>query len=513
MTALHDLGSVLAALGVVALLVPIPGVDPTIRRAGGLGLTVLGWALLLVTLIPDSASDRLTTPVGAGAAGGGLVVAAGVGLVLAAALARRPTVWFVLLAVALPIRVPISVGDEQARLLVPLYAVIALGVLAWVIARARRTVTADSDPATPLDLPVAAFAAFVLASGVWSADPEQGAIRAVFFYVPFVLLYLAVVAWWPHARAIAALATTTIVVAVPVAALALFQYATGDIFWNSTLQQANVYSAFFRVNAIFFDPNILGRFLVLAILVAVAVAWKARDPRLVGALWAVTAVLAAGLVPTFSRSSALMLLVGLGLLSWRGLGGRRTLAFGAALLAIIAVLAFSTSAAVREATTSAERLEEVSEGRFGLVTGGLEIWREDPILGAGLGGFETRFEETLTPSEQRRIRVVVSHNTPVTVLSEEGLVGFALFMVLVVWTGVVMTRGASRVSDPGGWAIWSVQAILAGVLVHSLLYAALFEDPFTWVLAGAGAAVAATAPAVATATRAGPTAAAAVVGR
>jgi len=153
----------------------------------------------------------------------------------------------------------------------------------------------------------------------------------------------------------------------------------------------------------------------------------------------------------------------------------------------------------------------VSEGRFGLVTGGLEIWREDPLLGAGLGGFETRFEETLTPSEQRRIRVVVSHNTPVTVLSEEGLVGFALFIVLIVWTAVAMTRGAARVPDPGGWTIWSVQAILAGVLVHSLLYAALFEDPFTWVLVGVGAAIAATAPALATATR--PEPAAAVAGR
>jgi len=511
MTALHDLGSILAAVGIVVLLVAIPGVDPTVRRATGLGLTVLGWVFLLTTLVPESAGDRLTTPVGAGAGAAGLIVALGVGLVVAGLLARHPTVWFVLLAIALPIRVPISVGDEQARLLVPLYAVIAIGVLAWVIARARRTVTEDADPATPLDLPVAAFAAFVLASGLWSADPEQGAIRAVFFYVPFVLLYLAVVAWWPHARATAALATTTIIVAAPVAVLALVQYATRDIFWNSTLQQANVYSAFFRVNAIFFDPNILGRFLVLAILVAVAVAWKARDPRLVAALWAVTALLAAGLVPTFSRSSALMLLVGLGLLSWRGLGGRRTLAGGGALVALIGVLAFSTSAAVRDATTSAERLEEVSEGRFGLVTGGLEIWREDPLLGAGLGGFETRFEETLTPSEQRRIRVVVSHNTPVTVLSEEGLVGFALFIVLIVWTAVAMTRGAARVPDPGGWTIWSVQAILAGVLVHSLLYAALFEDPFTWVLVGVGAAIAATAPALATATR--PEPAAAVAGR
>ena len=36
--------------------------------------------------------------------------------------------------------------------------------------------------------------------------------------------------------------------------------------------------------------------------------------------------------------------------------------------------------------------------------------------------------------------------------------------------------------------------MLAGILVHSLLYAALFEDPFTWVIAGAAVALAGTRP-------------------
>jgi hypothetical protein len=36
--------------------------------------------------------------------------------------------------------------------------------------------------------------------------------------------------------------------------------------------------------------------------------------------------------------------------------------------------------------------------------------------------------------------------------------------------------------------------MLAGILIHSLLYAALFEDPFTWVIAGAAVALAGTRP-------------------
>ena len=58
------------------------------------------------------------------------------------AILARPTVWFVLLGVALPIRLPISVGSLEANLLLPLYAVILLGVVAWVWARVREEVAA-----------------------------------------------------------------------------------------------------------------------------------------------------------------------------------------------------------------------------------------------------------------------------------------------------------------------------------------------------------------------------------
>ena len=116
------------------------------------------------------------------------------------------------------------------------------------------------------------------------------------------------------------------------------------------------------------------------------------------------------------------------------------------------------------------------------------------MVGAGLGGFERRFEETLTPTEQRRVRVVISHNSPITVLSEGGVVGFALFVLLLIGAGWATVRGSKDQGDVG-WARWTIASILAGIAVHSLLYAALFEDPFLWVGLGAAVALAALAPA------------------
>lgn len=500
MSVVRDAAAVGAAAGVVLLLAPLgERFRPVPRRAAGLVVLVASWLVLAGTLAPDGALDRLRTPAGAVAGLAGLLVAAGATILLVRLILRRPWVWFLLLAVALPVRVPVSVGGEDANLLLPLYAVIGLGVIAWVWGRARGAI-GDRDPCTPLDGPLGAFVAFTLVSILWSSDTDEGAVKAVFFYLPFVLLYLLVVAWWPRGRALLTLAITTMAMAVPVAILAMAQYATREVFWNERLQQSNVYSRFFRANGIFYDPNILGRYLVLAILAAVAVAWLARRPRDLLLCGVVAAVCAGGLAVTFSRSSTLMLLVGLVMLAWRAYGWRRTLAVTAALLVVGVGLAVASSSNVRRVLTSAERLDRVSEGRFDLVGGGVDIWTTSPVVGTGLGSFAVEYEDTLDERDRRRTRVIISHNAPVTVLTELGAIGFALLVVLCGWTTLAVWR-VSRSPDPDGWAAWVMLAGLVGILVHSLLYSALFEDPYTWVLAagamgiGALAAVRGPAPA------------------
>jgi O-antigen ligase len=278
------------------------------------------------------------------------------------------------------------------------------------------------------------------------------------------------------------------------AVLALWQFQTGELWWNQTLIQANVYSQFFRVNGFFFDPNILGRYLAMGIVIALAVAWVRRRNWELAALAVAVALMAGGLFVSYSRSSTLMLMLGIALLAGRAVGPRRVALAALAALAIGATVTFATSGEVREAATDMERLERVSEGRFGLMRGGLTIWAQSPVVGTGLGAFAQEFEETLTESERARIRVVISHNTPVTVLSEGGVVGFALFVWLIVGAGWAAVRGSHAQGGTAGWARWTAGALLAGIVVHSLLYAALFEDPFVWALAAGAVALAAVPP-------------------
>lgn len=479
----RDVAAVVAATGTVLLFLPVPVVSATARRSLGLALIVGAWITLALGLAPTSVTDRLDTPVGVAAVLGGALVAGAMAWIGGRVVIRWPVAWFALLGLCLPLRVPVPIGGDTSNLLVPLYLVIIGGVAGWVVARLTGRTAADDDPRTPLDIPLAAFVAFSAASTLWSADGEEAAVKLVFFYIPFALLYLAVVAWWPRARALGALATTTVALATGVAALAVVQYATRWIFWNDRLAQANSYGRFFRANGIFFDPNILGRYLAVAIVAVVAYAWlRPRWPTfVVGA--PVLVVLCAGLAVSFSRSSCLMLMLGMGMLAWRAFGARRTLAVGLGVVVLLGGAAIASSGTIRGVLTDSKKLENVSEGRFDLMRGGLEIWRTAPIEGAGLGGFEERFSETLTPSEQRRVRVIISHNTPVTVLSELGAIGFGLFLVLTAATGVVIARGSRVLGTVDGWAAWAMLAVVAGIFVHATLYAALFEDPFTWVLA------------------------------
>ena len=170
--AVRNVAAVAAAAGAVGLIAPLPTLRSEGQRAGAMAVVVASWAILLGTLVPDgswsSAGDRLSSPATAAAALAALVVAILAVVVLVRVLLARPTAWFVLLGIAAPIRIPVTIGGQDANLLVPLYAVIGLGLLAWVWGRARGRVPAPAGEApAALTLPLAAFTAFLLVSTLW----------------------------------------------------------------------------------------------------------------------------------------------------------------------------------------------------------------------------------------------------------------------------------------------------------------------------------------------------------
>jgi O-antigen ligase/polysaccharide polymerase Wzy-like membrane protein len=470
---LARLGGVLACGGLGVLLVA----RPRSVRLGALGAWGLGALLLAVYLLPAGHRAIL-----AAAALAGLVAAAGVALVLR----RWPwTVAIGALACA-PARIPVSVGSTDANLLVPLYGVVAAAalLLAWELVRGDERVRELGSASWPL----AALVAWTGLSILWVDDLRQGAIALLFFYVPFGLLAVALARLPWSRRWVAVLYGQLALMALLFAGIGVYQWATRDIFWNPKVRVGNAYAPFFRVNSVFWDPSVYGRFLVVAILATLVVVFAERRAR--RAVLAAAAIVGmwVGLLFSFSQSSFAALVVGV--LALAGYAWRwRAVVAGALAAAVLLSVGFGAPN-VRHSLLghSKTSFNKVTSDRYSLVANGLKIAGHHPLLGVGVGGFRRAYARQ-AHLRGREPKKAASHNTPITVAAETGIAGIALF----AWLAAAALLAAFR---RVGWDFegrTSLAALLAlgAILVHSFFYNAFFEDPMAWGLLALVALVAA----------------------
>jgi hypothetical protein len=103
---------------------------------------------------------------------------------------------------------------------------------------------------------------------VYSPDVAFAARNVGFFLVPFAILFsLLAEATWDRRLLRFALAVV-LAEGLILALIGIGQFADQHIFWNDKLEASNDFHFYFRVNSLFWDPNIYGRYLVLTILLA-----------------------------------------------------------------------------------------------------------------------------------------------------------------------------------------------------------------------------------------------------
>jgi O-antigen ligase len=195
-----------------------------------------------------------------------------------------------------------------------------------------------------------------------------------------------------------------------------------------------------------------------------------------------------GLLFSFSQSSFAALIAGT--LAAATFAWRWRAAAAMALLAVVVVaIAFATPQ-VRTKLLDESRagLNAATSGRAGLVSNGLKIAADHPVLGVGTGGFKRAYADR-TGLEGRDPKKAASHSTPVTVAAETGIPGLALLAWLAFAS--LATAFRSRGRSAAGGAALAAGLTLGAIAVHSLFYNALFEDPMTWGLLGLIALVAA----------------------
>jgi len=455
---LSEIAGPIACIGLAVLLV-----SRTRRnRIAGLCYAGVGTVLLVASFSPASVPELVAAILGA------IVF----GPLLAMLFRGEP--W--LIAYATLAFIPFRVHFADHQLLVPLYAV-ALGaalLMLWELVN-------GDERARELGLatwPLALYLVWIGLSLGWSVDVHTAALDLLAFYVPFTILALSIARLpWKQSR-VRLLYLELVAMALVFVGVGFYQYATRDISQNLKLKTINVYAAFFRVNSVFFDPSIYGRFLVIALIPTVVLIIRGRSVREGVAALAFAFVTWLGLLISFSQSSFSALGVAVfcaAAIVWRW---KSLLALAAVLVVVVGLVAAQPRLmhALRHHTTSG--LNGATHGRASLIANGIRIAKAHPALGVGLGGFEHAYSKRT----HRTARKSASHNTAVTVAAEEGAVGLVIYFCLV---GSLLLAAYRRINHPvyGRVALAAGLALVA-IFVHSLAYNDFFEDPTTWGLIG-----------------------------
>jgi O-antigen ligase len=399
---------------------------------------------------------------------------------LVALMRRRPDALPLLVVLALPLRLPISTQGRTVNLLIPLYLVVAAGTLAHLLPRLLRR--AETPPRGLEWLLLGAVALYLL-QGVYSSDQVKAAENVAFFYLPFALLFVLLRdVRWTSELALRCLGVA-VVLAVSFAGVGFVEYARKELFLNPKVVAANQYDNYFRVNSLFFDPNIYGRFLaIVMIALTTVVLWSRRRREvLIGA--GVLAWLLAGLVTSFSQSSIAALLLGLAVLAAYRWEVRATVYVAGALAAAAAAIVLLAPASLHFGLSgSSGSTSNATGGRTKLISGGLELFAERPLQGFGSGSFETEYKRHAKTTTENATSA--SHTIPVTVAAEQGIVGLGVYIALLIAASLVLFGGAGR-SPPR----IAIAACFAALVLHTWTYADFLEDPLTWTLLGIGVAL------------------------
>jgi O-antigen ligase len=419
------------------------------------------------------------------AGAGALLLGLAIVGILAVVISRRREALPLLVIAALPFRVPIAAGGQTSNLLVPLYAIVAASVVTYVVAALRgRAADPDEPRAGLLEWALMGLVVLYAVQASYSGDFTNALKQVVFFYVPFTLLFVALrrVRW--SRRLLLACLGVLVALAVVFVAVGLLEYSRRELLLNPKVISANMVESYFRVNSLFFDPNIYGRFLAVVMLAITAgMLWSTHRREVVAAAVAL-AVLWGGLMTSISQSSIAALLLGLGVLAALRFSARRTLAIGLAVVAAGAVFVLVAGSTIRVDLSSSKKADQATTGRYNLIRGGVDLFAERPVTGFGAGSFALEYRRRQRVSTENAVSA--SHTIPITVAAEQGVAGLALY--LLVLAAALGRLFAAGVRDSA--ARMAVAAGFVALVLHTLLYADFLEDPITWTLLGIGTALA-----------------------
>jgi O-antigen ligase len=356
------------------------------------------------------------------------------------------------------------------------------------------------DATVPALLLVLAWVGVVMLGVVYAVDPDRTWARLVEL-IRVLVVFFAVVVSIRRPDVFRAAGWALILSGGLMAAVNVFQFASGT-FDNDYLGLAQAEVAQIvtgeadapRIGGPLASPN----FFALVLIPVVAMAWsrvssttESSGRRAIAATCGGLSLVA--MVLTFSRGALVGLaLIGL-ILMWRARPSPRQWAA----LALVVAIAFlvlpanykARAGAVLEFLPGATQSDESDpslRGRTSEVTAAWQMFLDHPVVGVGAGNYETRYQAYAEAIglESRRVERQ-PHSLPLEIAAEHGLIGLAVFGLLL-WVCLSRLTGATRQLDRCGQvdtasmmdALWlGMVGWLAASVFLQLAYPRIF-----WVL-------------------------------
>lgn len=261
------------------------------------------------------------------------------------------------------------------------------------------------------------------------------------------------------------------------------------------------------------DPNYFGQILIVAAAIGLVLTWRGRSRMQRLLAGAATAVTAYAIALTYSRGTAVALLVLLILMAaMRYFKAWQMLAMVAAVAALLVavpsyadrVATLSNLTSANTATGSDPAADESAQGRSTELKAGIAAFVDHPLLGVGPGVFPLHYREyaervggylhDATPAgpDKGREAKREAHNILVAQAADLGLPGLLTFCALVGLTllGLIRVRAANLRSGRHHCVDLATALLLAllGYLLTGLFLTLAYETYFWMLLGLAGAA-------------------------
>lgn len=374
-------------------------------------------------------------------------------------------------------------GEAKLRVALTLWAVVLTAI------QVGRVLVAEHRLVAP---PMAVGAACFLVAALLAvpiAPDEQEATSKFMLLAGGVVIYLLIGMFLTTWRSLMPVLTALLIIGLVISGHALFQYLADDLSEVGFVSASGTIE--YRISSFFPHPNQLAGFVALFVPLGAGLyrVFESSFAKAASVALVILSVLA--VTATFSRGG----LIGLAALAFLYVRNRRAWPIIAVAFVLIAALAPSVW---KDRVANAGKLNQPEIAtRVDLWGAAGQIFAEHPVLGVGLNNFKVGYVALERPGRSFLPGTSfgvpeTAHNLYLNTLAEQGLVGAAALLVLILSAGRMILLLREH-PDPRARAMSNALVGVGVVLIVHNLFDLTFLDSKTstivWVLFGIGAAL------------------------